>query len=340
MKLDETFDEVVSAFKRRKFSAGLAISFIDMLRQLEVPASKISSTADFLAEYPRKEFRSPGHHVNTLMIDLKDGKTLTLRPFYNAIEAYFRAQQKRFDYPSCPGHATAAWQDYALWFDSMCGFSDAQLLQLRKKIVDFVLSSLPSQAFDPSKIKRDPPLFSLILDGFDLTKHKGELTGAAYQGLVFGFLRADNSHLQVEIDKVRTGSKRLQRVGDIDAWEGARLAITAEVKQYILTEKDVEQLSGFANEANRRNAIGIVCTLGFEEGIREQVEALGVRAIDNVDLQSIVQLWDPMKQRTAVASMLYYVKQIEKSSALGSRLDAFIEASSEAFEVAGSEEGA
>jgi len=46
--------------------------------------------------------------------------------------------------------------------------------------------------------------------------------------MVFGFLRADNPHLQIEIDKVRTGSKRLQRVGDIDGWEGARLAISAE----------------------------------------------------------------------------------------------------------------
>jgi hypothetical protein len=65
-----------------------------------------------------------------------------------------------------------------------------------------------------------------------MTAHKGELTGTSLQGIAFGFLRADNPHLQIEIDKVRTGSKRLQRIGDVDGWEGARLAISAEAKQF------------------------------------------------------------------------------------------------------------
>lgn len=91
-----------------------------------------------------------------------------------------------------------------------------------------MLSNLKSHAFDPSSVKIKPSLFQLLLEEFDLTAQKGEPTGAAFQGMVFGFLRADNPHLQIEIDKVRTGSKRLQRVGDIDGWEGARLAISAE----------------------------------------------------------------------------------------------------------------
>ena len=213
----------------------------------------------------------------------------------------------------------------------MCGFTDHELLDLRQTVCDFVLKALPSQAFDPAGFIREPPLFDAVIQGFDLSKKKGELTGAAYQGLVFGFIRADNPHLQVEIDKVRTGSKRLQRVGDIDAWEGARLAITAEVKQYILKAEDVEQLAAFANAANVRGAIGIVYSLGFEDGVREQVEALGVRGLDTEDLASIASLWDPMKQRTAIASMTYYVKHVEKSSALGERLDAFVAASIKAF---------
>jgi hypothetical protein len=31
-----------------------------------------------------------------------------LRPFYNEAERYFRAEKKRFDYPSCAPHATQA----------------------------------------------------------------------------------------------------------------------------------------------------------------------------------------------------------------------------------------
>ncbi|HEV7275219.1 MAG TPA: hypothetical protein VGN80_02930 [Devosiaceae bacterium] len=332
MTPDEIFSEVQAGFGVRKYAAGLAVAFIDFLNELGVPANEgITDFDTFLSSFPRREFRSPGKRANTLIVDLPTGGTLGLRPFYNGIEAFFRAKNNRFDYPSCPGHATAQWRDYAHWLDAMCGFSVEELETLRGKICDFVLTILPSQAFDPASLVREPPLFEMVIEGFSLSREKGETTGAAYQGLVFGFVRADNPHLQVEISNVRTGSKRLQRVGDIDAWEGARLAITAEVKQYVLAEGDVEQLAAFANEANVRGAIGIVFSLGFEDGVRDRIQDLGVRALDTGDMSSIVSLWDPMKQRTAIASLEYYVKHVEKSSALATRLDAFIASSLEAF---------
>ncbi|MGX5777626.1 hypothetical protein [Methylorubrum zatmanii] len=328
---DEIYDTVVRGFANRKFAAGLCVAYIDFLTALRVPESDVADAEDFFATYPRLEWRSPGKPANQLIVDIGDGKSLGLRPFYNNIEAFFRAKNNRFDYPSCPGHATQAWRDYADWLDAMCGFESKVLAELRERVVKFVLDTLPSQEFDPSTLVKEPPLFGMILEGFDLTKHKGELTGAAFQGVVFGFLRADNPHLQVEIDKVRTGSKRLQRIGDVDAWEGARLAITAEVKQFILKEGAVEQLAGFGNAGTKRGAISLVCALGFEEGVREQLEELGLHPLDLDDMRNVVGLWDPMKQRTAVASLAYYVKHVEKNSALGQRLDAFIAQSIDAF---------
>jgi len=324
MSADKILHAVKVGFGNRKYAAGLCVSFVDFLRYLGLPRDDVKSAEEFYEKYPRQEWRSPGKPANQLIVEAAGGKTVGLRPFYNGIEAFFRAKHKRFDYPSCPGHATQSWRDYGDWLDAMCRMDDAELLSLRQKICDFVLEVLPSQAFDPETLVREPPILEMVIGGFDLTKHKGELTGAAYQGLVFGFLRADNPHLQVEIDKVRTGSKRLQRVGDIDAWEGARLAITAEVKQYVLKADDIDQLAAFANEANSRGSIGIVFALGFEAGVRDAIEDLGVRGLDIDDLERIVSLWDPMKQRTAVASMTYYVKHVEKSSALGGRLDSFI----------------
>jgi hypothetical protein len=162
---------------------------------------------------------------------------------------------------------------------------------LRIQVTDYVLATLRSQQFDPASVKVDPPLFRLVLESFSVVSQKGEPTGAAYQGIVFGFLRADNPHLQVEIDKVRTGSKRLQRVGDIDCWEGARLAISAEVKQFILKAGAIPDLESFGNETGRRGALGVVITLGFEEGVKGDIEALGVKALDRNDLLRIVELW-------------------------------------------------
>lgn len=331
MTPDAILQAVKDGFPNRKYAAGLCVAYIDFLSALGVPESDVADAEDFFATYPRREWRAPGKPANQLIVEIGDGKSLGLRPFYNNVEAFFRAKNNRFDYPSCPGHATQAWRDYSEWLDAMCGFDAESLADLRARVVAFVLEALPSQEFDPSTLIKEPPLFGMLLEGFDLTNHKGERTGAAFQGVVFGFLRADNPHLQVEIDKVRTGSKRLQRVGDIDAWEGSRLAITAEVKQYVLKDDAVEQLAGFANAGTKRGAISLICALGFEEGVRGRLEELGLHALDLDDMRYVVDLWDPMKQRTAVASLTYYVKHVEKSSALGNRLDAFIAAGVEAF---------
>jgi hypothetical protein len=248
-----------------------------------------------------------------------------LRPYYNRAETFFRAEHKRFDYPSCAPHATQAWADYRPWLDALSTFSDEELSALRRRVETYVLEALPSQAFDPTRVAVDPPLFRLVLEGFDLTSQRGEPTGAAYQGIVFGFLRADNPHLQVEIDKVRTGSKRLQRIGDVDGWEGARLAISAEVKQSILQEDALPDLQNFANEIGRRGTLGLVVARGFAASVRERVEALGLKALDTEDLLSIVELWDPLKQRTAVNSFVYYATHVEKNSSLTKRLERFLE---------------
>jgi hypothetical protein len=331
MTPEELYKDFEAGFPKRKFSAGLLVAFIDFLNELGAPGQKFQSLDDFLAAYPRRQTTAAGHHANTLIVDRRgDAGTLSLRPFYNQAERFFRAEKKRFDYPSCAPHATQAWADYQRWLDALVTFTPKQLEKLRTRVTDYVLDALKSQEFDPSSIKTDPPLFRVVLESFSVVSQKGEPTGAAYQGIVFGFLRADNPHLQVEIDKVRTGSKRLQRVGDIDCWEGARLAISAEVKQIILKAAAVPDLEGFANETGKRGALGLVIALGFEEGVREEVEALGVKPLDRDDLLRIVELWDPLKQRTAVQSLVYYAQHVEKNSTLTGRVMAFLDKAEEA----------
>ncbi len=328
MTSDEIFAEFVAGFSARKFSAGLLIAFIDLFTHLGVPGAGMTSLADVLARFPRQLMTAAGARANTLIVSIDRG-TVSLRPFYNAAERFFRAEHKRFDYPSCAPHATQAWVDYILWLNSLATFSMAEMSALRQRVCEFVLDTLQSQEFDPSSVTIEPPLFRLVLENFDVTRKKGEPTGAAFQGIVFGFLRADNPHLQVEIDKVRTGSKRLQRVGDIDGWEGARLAISAEVKQLVLKTADVADLEAFGNETGRRGALGAVFALGFDPAARGAVEGLGLKALDVYDMVRIVELWDPLKQRTAVTSLVYYVRLVEKNSALSDRLAAFLSAAAE-----------
>lgn len=324
MTPDSLFADFENGFSGRKFSAGLLIAFIDLFRELDVPGLEAGNFDDVLSSFPRQTVTAQGKRANTLIVALPTGQTRSLRPYYNKAEAFFRAEHKRFDYPSCAPHATQAWADYRPWLDALATFSAAELDVLSGRVATYVLDKLPSQAFDPTTVAVDPPLFRLLLESFEMTSQKGEPTGAAFQGIVFGFLRADNPHLQIEISKVRTGSKRLQRVGDVDCWEGARLAMSAEVKQYVLTSENVPDLQGFANETGRRGALGLVVALGFGEGVREAIEALGLKALDTDDLLNIVELWDPLKQRTAASSLVYYARHVEKNSSLTTRIENFL----------------
>lgn len=325
----DLFSEFTAGFPARKFSAGLLMAFIDLYTEIGVPGAGLGSYQDVIARFPRQLTTNGGKRANTLIVAKADGGTLSLRPFYNAAERFFRAEHKRFDYPSCAPHATQAWADYIPWLDALATFSAAELAELRQNVADYVLAALKSQAFDPTSVKVEPPLFRMLLESFDMTSRRGEPTGAAFQGIVFGFLRADNPHLQIEIDKVRTGSKRLQRVGDIDCWEGARLAISAEVKQFEIKSEDVPDLEAFGNDTGRRGTLGLVVALGFSDGVDELIEDIGLKPLDTDDLLRIVELWDPLKQRTAVASLVYYARHVEKNSSLAERIEAFLKSATE-----------
>lgn len=331
MNSSELFLEFEKGFAKRKFSAGLLIAFIDFLKNLDVPGQKFTRLDDVLTKYAKREITAGGHKANTLIVERGgESGTLSLRPFYNEAERFFRAEQKRFDYPSCAPHATQAWSDYRAWLDALVTFPPKELDVLRAKVIDYVLTALKSQEFDPTSVETDPPLFRLVLESFNITAQKGEPTGASYQGIVFGFLRADNPHLQVEIDKVRTGSKRLQRVGDIDCWEGSRLAISAEVKQFLLRTDSIADLEAFANQTGRRGALGMAFALSFDDGVRDEVESLGLKALDRADMLKIVELWDPLKQRTAVKSLVYYAQHVEKNSSLSDRVKRFLDLAEQA----------
>ena len=316
---------VEAEFGHRRFSAGLLIAFIDFIEALGVPAMHLSGTADFFAAFPQQTVFKGGKQVNTLIVQRATG-TLSIRSFYNAAEKMFREEHHRYDYPSCAPHATQAWRDYLPWLDALVMSDSITLGHLKQSVTDFVLKQLPDQAFDPAQARREPPLFRYILESFDVTPQEGEKTGSAFQGIVYGFLKADNPHLQSDTRKVRVGSARQGGIGDIDCWDGSSLAVSAEVKQTTISSTRIADFGAFANEINRRGALGMVVVLDFaNDGVRDAIEDLGVRALSRYDLLRIVQLWDPIKQRSAVSALMYYVEHVERNSALSSRLKGFLD---------------
>lgn len=318
----ELQDDFQRTFQGARFSAGLLVAFIDLLTEIDAPSGGYANFADLVSDFPLRETNTTGNPVKQLEVFTPSGGRVAIRGFYNRIETFFRAEKKRFLYPSSPGHATSAWRGYIRWLDALVTYSPEQLSALRQAVVDYVLAELPAEEIDPNQIQREPALFELVLTDFDLAPRGAELTGAALQGLVFGFLRADNPHLQIEVDKVRAGGRRLGRVGDVAGWSGTRLSISAEVKQYVLTS--VTALEAFASEISQRNAIGIVAALGFSGTVAEDLESRGLIPLSLDRMLGIVRMWDAQKQRIALDSALYYFDHIEKSSALRDRVQAFI----------------
>lgn len=323
--VDDLFRAFQAGFRARKFSAGLLIAFIDMFRHLGTPSMALQGWDDFIARFPPLETNRRGA-ANTLTV-AHMGNQLTLRRFYDPVETFFRAEHHRMDYPNCAPHATQAWGEarYRPWLDLLVASSSSDLTRLRDMVVKFILDTLPDHSTFDAQEKAEPPLFSMALSNFDMAAQTGERSGAPFQGLVFGWLRADNPHLQVTASKVRTGGARHGAVGDIDAWNGARLALTAEVKHFIMSEDDVtREITDFAERVRQRASLGLVVALGFGEGAADMVANLGLVPVTVEDISDDVRLWDTHKQAMAVNYVTYCFLRLEMSAALTDRFQAFI----------------
>lgn len=324
MNAEQIFDQIRTEFKRRKFAAGLALSFIDFLTGIGAIGIGLKNYQAFCKKFPRREKTERGGKANTLIVELPDGSTKSIRQYYDRVQELIRSGHHRLDYPSAAPHATQAWQDYTECLGGMVVLSADELTELRDRILAFVLEELPSHELGESDLIKEVPVFSMILNHFNLGSDKGEPTGAAFQGAVFAYLRADSPHLQVEVRKVRTGSKRVGGIGDIDAWDGDRLILSAEAKHTSFSAADVAGIEGFCNAVARHKAIGLVVADKIEAAACDLLKVKGIHAVSRLGLSAIVALWDPLKQQIAARSFLYYASHVEQNGALTKRLKEFL----------------
>lgn len=333
MNSDELFAEFERDFSKgkgrrpRRFLGGLLPAFIDLYLEPDIPAKGFSDFDNVLSQFPRQKIDSKGDDVKQLGLyrSPTSSEVVTIRPLYNKIERFYQVANGRLGFPSCGPHSTQGWTDYRHWLDALATYDRQSLLALRQKVVDYVLDYFPDQRIDPASVRREPPVFDLLIADFVDSPWKIGRSGAALQGLIYGFLRSENSHLQLEVRKTRTGGARVQRIGDIDAFNGARLAVTAEVKQSNIGDGQVDAFVKFGNGVSEHHAIGIVAALEFSESARAAIELLGLRTLDLQEIGKIVQLWDPTKQRSAISFMAYFYSKVENSAELTNQLNQFIE---------------
>lgn len=307
---------------RRVFAGGLLPAFCEFFIGLDHPENGYASLDEFFATHPQI---TEGANTLTVLPNGKGKKKRSIRTSYERVAHFYINVNNRVSFPSAAPHATGQWRDYLQWLEVIVSLAPNQLVDLAEQAKDYVLFLLPENKFDPSKVTVEPPIFHTLLEQFPWDARRGsEKTGAAFQAMVFAFIRADAPHLQVETRRVRTGSSRVKGIGDVDAWEGRRLAISAEVKHYRFNAADVDQIKKFIGKVQERGAMGLVVATSFELSAVDLIAAQGLRAVDLADVSRIVALWDPLKQRAALNAFEYAIWQKELSIDLGERVDEFL----------------
>lgn len=330
MTSDDIFEEMAAAVrianvrKRRQFLPGLLCAFVDLVVRVREAGKRYPDFNAFLVDHPRKLNTNDGGRANQLVVQHGDS-TLGIRPAYTRFERWARGEHSRFDYPSMAPHATQAWPDYVHWLDALVGMSDDELRALEERAREFTLSHFASHEVDDSTLQREPPRFRSFLENYDFRK-PGDRSGAAFQGTVFAWIRADSPHLQVQVHKVRTGSKRIGKVGDVDARDGEALVLAAEVKQFDVTARDLPDFTEFTNLVARHRALGLIVALSFDDESRQAIVESGLEPVTRQDLIDRVRLWDALKQRNAVQALLFYVSQVEQNKPLIDSVQSFFAA--------------
>ncbi|MBW7849953.1 MAG: hypothetical protein H3C38_05605 [Rhodospirillales bacterium] len=297
----------------------MLVSFADFLIELGVPSAGFRSLDDLFEQFPQIT-----EGVSTITVQTPEGQK-TIRPAYERAHRYFIWEHKRLDYPRSQPYATGKWADYRHWLDAMVTFSLVDLQRIADEARAFVLEQLTPHVFNPLDVRVEPPIFLMLLRDFPFAQRAvRETTGASFQAAVFAYIRADAPHLQVEARKVRTGSAREAGIGDIDAWEGDQLVISAEVKHYVVTGAIQEEIEFFVSEVRQRGALGLVIAEDFRDGARETIEALGITPLSRADLVRIVALWDPLKQRAALNAFQWVVVHREQNGPLIERVARFL----------------
>lgn len=283
---------------------------------------------DVLEEFETTEDRAEaGQTVATLTIfvrDLEDREhQIGVRGLYNDFSNYARGPRlSRPGYPSSPGHTTSRWKYNEADLKTIFAMTRGERKALAEDAWSLLLKLPRWKRRLPPRAVRDP--FAQVLRDFDRHAHKGEVGGAALQGLVYGYMAADAPTVQFRTASARTGGKRARLVGDIDGYDGPDLALTAEVKDRDL--QDAEEITDFySNLGPWPDAIAFVACRSASLAFKEEVEHLSIGVYTLDQLIDQVELWIVPKQLAAIRHAMGYFDSIEKKPDLGDRFQAFLD---------------
>lgn len=297
----------------------LCLAFVAQAEEALGDASK--DRVDEVFEEFKLEAGTPKRPVNTMNITVGT-TTHTLRPKYNAAMDVIRVEMRR-DHPSNAAHATQSWRAYEDLVRRIYRMSPAARTRFAEHVWQYGVLDVSERKF-ASKAERIVRPFELVLDQF-LTQGANP-GGALFQGLVYGYFRADSPNLTLESHSVNTGSGRADMIGDVAGFRGDEVELAVEVKDHAISSVNVDSvLTDFLEDlVHAPNATAVVAAAEVDEEARKHLAEVNVIALSRDDLRERVITWDLPKQQEAIRGALYYLSRIQKNTALGDRLTRFL----------------
>lgn len=317
---------VADQFPRAKYVLGLALDFA-LLAQEVCDAAGVGdsprlslSEKELFAIYPRIERRG-NRTANTLSLQV-GGRSFGIRKHEEAIVRLFHGLS-RTDYPSAYVYNTGQWHKFRPLLLDCFRLSSATRRDLCERLIKFGLEQMPVNRYFHRAQQRVRTLQSIV-SGYK-REDPNENGGLVFQAIAYGYLKADRPHLSLIVDKVRTGSARQKRFGDIDGYSGLDLELSVEVKDLLITASNVHrELGGFLEEVSSRMVPAQVFVADIDTEAAEYLLGRGVLPFTQDDLMATIERWDWPKQDAATRGVLHYVAHVEQNPGAVKRLLAFL----------------
>jgi len=321
-EIESMVERVGDEFSISKGALGVAIDFLMVAEQLSRTDDRVTGFREDIDRSLLFEWYE--NDAKTSLTLLYEGTGYSIRSVHNDVIDLFREDLKRTNFPSSPGHHTGEWERYDDLLESAFRLSSAGRYEAAQRIFDMGLDRLAARSFET----RDPPFsepLKEVLLNYERS-HKDEEGGMTYQALAYGYVRTEWSHLSFRASKVRTGSSRQHRYGDIDGYYGPDLMLSVEVKDLIIDSSNVDsELGSMMELARETNVVVIAMCKEVGEEAAEQLDDAGVEVIDDNDIEQELDRWDYHKQNRAVQGMIHFMGNIEEDPAAVQRLLRFIE---------------
>jgi len=322
LEIKSLVDRVSNAFQQSKGTLGLAIGFLMVAEQLSRVDDRLEGYQGDLDRAQILDWYE--NAAKTSLTPKYKGTKYSIRSVHDDVIDLFREDLRRTNFPSSPGHHTGEWERYDDFLESSFRLTSEGRHEAAQRLFDIGLDELAARDFET----RDPPFpdpLIEVLENYERS-HPEEEGGLTYQALSYGYVRTKWPHLSFRASKVRTGSSRQHRYGDIDGYHGPDLMVSVEVKDLVIDETNVDsELGSMMELAERTNVVVIALCKKVSEAAVDVLEEAGVNALSDTDLRNEFDIWDYHKQNRAIQGMIHFLGNIEEDPAAVQRLLRFIE---------------